>query len=320
MFYLIAGGAGFLGSHLCERLLRNGHRVWCLDNFLTGRKKNIEHLLKEKNFLFTKLDITQPLPEEITLAKIEGIFHLASPASPNKNSLKSYMHFPLETMLVNSLGTYNLLNLAKKQHAKFLFASSSEIYGEPLVHPQTENYFGNVNPNGPRSCYDEGKRFGEAISFTYLRKDSLDVRIVRIFNTYGPRMDPKDGRVVSNFIVAGLLNKPLVLYGKGSQTRSFCYMDDLVSGLILAMEKAKTKGEVFNLGNDEEYSVKEMARLVREVMSKKLTITYSSLPPDDPSRRKPDLEKARRILGYNPKVKILDGLLKTIEYFKEELT
>ncbi|MBI3980829.1 SDR family oxidoreductase [Candidatus Microgenomates bacterium] len=320
MFYLIAGGAGFLGSHLCERLLRSGHRVWCLDNFLTGRKKNIEHLLKEKNFLFTKLDITQPFPEEITSTKIDGIFHLASPASPNKNSPKSYMHFPLETMLVNSLGTYNLLNLTKKHQAKFLFASSSEIYGEPLIHPQTENYFGNVNPNGPRSCYDEGKRFGEAISFTYLRKDSLDVRIVRIFNTYGPRMDPEDGRVVSNFIVAGLLNKPLVLYGKGSQTRSFCYVDDLVSGLILAMEKSKTKGEVFNLGNDEEYSVKEMAHLVREVMGKKLAIAYSSLPPDDPSRRKPNLEKARRILGYNPKVKILDGLLKTIEYFKEELT
>ena len=220
MFYLIAGGAGFLGSHLCERLLQSGHRVWCLDNFLTGRKKNIEHLLSKKNFLFTKLDITQPLPKEITSARIEGIFHLASPASPNKNSPKSYMNFPLETMLVNSLGTYNLLEMAKKHHAKFLFASSSEIYAEPLVHPQTENYFGNVNPNGPRSCYDESKRFGEAICFAYLRKDSLDVRIVRIFNTYGPRMDPEDGRVVSNFVVAGLLNKPLVSYGKGRQTET----------------------------------------------------------------------------------------------------
>lgn len=319
MFYLIAGGAGFLGSHLADRLIKDGHRVLCVDNFLTGRRKNIKHLFNEPLFTFLQADVTTPLLQEVIKEKIAGVFHLASPASPNKTSPKSYMQYPVETMLVNSGGTYQLLELARKHQARFLFASSSEIYGEPLVHPQKEDYFGNVNSYGPRSCYDEGKRFGEAICYTYLKKYQVDTRVVRIFNTYGPRMDPDDGRVVSNFVVAGLQNKPLEIYGKGEQTRSFCFVDDLVSGLILTMESKQAKGEVFNLGNDEEYSIKQMAQLVQEVMDKKLKINYLELPQDDPSRRKPDLEKARSVLGYNPNVDIKKGLQKTIDYFKEEL-
>lgn len=321
MQYLIAGGAGFLGSHLCEFLLNNDHRVICVDNLLTGREKNLESLKKNKNFCFIKKDINSSLVDQelFNQNKIDAIYHLASPASPNRTSPISYMQFPVETMLVNSLGTYHLLELAHKHEAKFLFASSSEIYGEPLVHPQNEEYFGNVNPNGIRSCYDEGKRFGEAICFTYLRKFSLDVRVIRIFNTYGPRMDPEDGRVISNFAVAALKDQPLMIYGKGEQTRCFCYVSDLVTGLVQAMNSQNSKGEVFNLGNDQEFNIKEVAQLMEKVMGKRLKIEYSSLPPDDPTRRKPDLSKAKTIFGYCPNINLADGLQKTLDYFKEEM-
>lgn len=319
MYYLVAGGAGFLGSHLCDRLISDGHRVLCVDNLLTGNKKNIDHLLQNPNFVFWQIDITKDLDsdKQTELKGVEGIFHLASPASPNVNSTLSYMRFPVETMLVNSVGTYNLLELAKKNSAKFLYASSSEVYGEPLEHPQKETYFGNVNPFGPRSCYDEGKRFGEALIFSYIRKFKIDARIVRIFNTYGPRMDPKDGRVVSNFVVAALKSQPLVIYGKGSQTRSFCYVSDLIDGLVRAMEQKNTPGEVFNLGNDEEYSITKLAGIIAAVIGNNPVIKYAPLPTNDPSKRKPDLTKAKQILGFSPHINIQEGLKITINYFKQ---
>ncbi|MBI5123187.1 SDR family oxidoreductase [Candidatus Roizmanbacteria bacterium] len=321
MNYLVAGGAGFLGSHLCDRLMASGHRVLCVDNLLTGRKKNIAHLLTSPNFSFWQEDITVPFgkDKQSNLTNIAGIFHLASPASPNINSALSYMSYPVETMLVNSVGTYNLLELAKKNKAKFLYASSSEIYGDPKEHPQKETYFGNVNPNGPRACYDESKRFGEALTFSYVRKFHVNARVVRIFNTYGPRMDPNDGRVISNFIVAGLKNKPLIVYGQGKQTRSFCYVSDLINGLVDALEKDGTKNEVFNMGSDEEYSILNLAKIVGETLGIENKISYADLPNDDPSKRRPDLSKAKRILGYRPKISLKEGLPKTIEYFKKEI-
>lgn len=321
MHYLVTGGAGFLGSHLCDRLIRLDHTVLCVDNLLTGKKKNIQHLLTNPNFSFWQGDVITPFPKykTDTLKKIQGIFHLASPASPNAKSPLSYLKYPIETLLVNSLGTYNLLELAKKNQAKFLYASSSEVYGEPKEHPQKETYFGNVNPIGPRSCYDEGKRFGEALTFSYIRKFDIDARVVRIFNTYGPRMDSQDGRVVSNFIVSALQNKPLTIYGDGKQTRSFCYVDDLIDGLIKAMEKPNTKNEVFNLGNDEEYKIFDLAKKIEEIFNKKLTFKYELMPVDDPTKRKPDLTKAKNILGYQPKIGLEEGLKKTIEYFSKEM-
>ncbi len=319
MFILVAGGAGFLGSWLCERLLKDSHRVLCVDNLLSGRKVNIKHLLSHKNFTFWQDDINSEafVKKTTKLKTIDEIYHLASPASPNKNSPKSYRQYPIETLLVNSQGTYHLLELAKFQKAKFLYASSSEIYGEPLEHPQKETYFGNVNPNGPRSCYDEGKRFGEAMTFSYFRKYGTDARIVRIFNTYGPRMDAQDGRVVSNFIVSALKNKPVTVYGTGQQTRSFCYVSDLIDGLVKTMTKEKTEGEVFNLGNDGEFSILELVDIIEKLLSIKLSRNFLPLPTDDPTRRRPDLTKAREVLSYNPKVSLKDGLEKTIDFFKK---
>ncbi len=321
MQYLVSGGAGFLGSHLCDRLIAGGNRVLCVDNLLTGRKKNIVHLLENPLFTFWEYDVTLALKTEAQplIKDVEAIFHLASPASPNVNSPKSYMSYPVETMLVNSLGTYNLLELARKNKAKFLYTSSSEVYGEPKEHPQKESYFGNVNPNGVRSCYDEGKRFGEALTFSYIRKYDVNVRVVRIFNTYGPCMDPQDGRVVSNFIVAALKNQAVSIYGEGKQTRSFCYVSDLIEGLLLAMDKPQTAGEVFNLGNDEEYSISTLAKIIEETMEQKIKIEFAPIPQDDPTKRRPDLTKAKKILGYEPKISLNEGLIKTIEYFKEEL-
>ncbi len=319
MLCLVAGGAGFLGSHLCDRLLAEGNGVLCVDSLLTGKKKNISHLLINPNFTFWQQDITRPFSRETEkkLSQVKAIYHLASAASPNANSAYSYMNFPIETLLANSLGTYRLLEIAQKNRAKFLYASSSEIYGEPQEHPQKETYFGNVNPNGLRSCYDEGKRFGEAITFSYQRRFKIDARIIRIFNTYGPRMDKQDGRVVSNFIVAALSKQQLEIYGNGQQTRSFCYVSDLIEGLIKAMEKDKTSGEVFNLGNDEEYSIVKLAETVNEMVENKTAFSFMPLPADDPTKRKPDLTKAKKILGYLPQVSLRQGLRKTIEYFKQ---
>jgi dTDP-glucose 4,6-dehydratase/UDP-glucuronate decarboxylase len=313
---LIAGGAGFIGSNLCKSLLAKDFRVFCVDNLITCDKKNIEVLLSNHNFSFLEKDITKPLGEEI---KVDFIFHLASPASPNKKCPKSYINHPIETLLVNSLGTYNLLELAKELSAKFLFTSTSEVYGDPEVSPQGEDYFGHVNPNGIRSVYDESKRFGEAITMAYVRKFNLDSRIIRIFNTYGPFMQKDDGRVVSEFIVQGLTNKPFTIYGDGKQTRSFCFISDMVDGIEKAMFAENTKGEVINLGNPDERTVLELAGLVKEICGSSLEPVFEELPEDDPKTRKPDISKAEKLLGWKPKIGIEEGLKKTVEYFKDQI-
>lgn len=315
--FLVAGGAGFIGSHLCGLLLEKNAKVICIDNLITGAKDNIQKLLDNPQFVFIEHDITKELPQiddEIT-----GIFHLASPASPNKKSKTSYINFPIETLLVNSLGTYALLNLAKEKKSRFVFASTSEVYGNPLVSPQKEDYFGNVNPNGVRSVYDEGKRFGEAITMAYFRKFGLDIRIMRIFNTYGDVMQKDDGRVVSNFINQALKNEPITIYGNGSQSRSFCYVDDLVDGIIKLMETDGINGEVVNLGNPLEYKISELAEIIKRLTKSQSEIIFESLPEDDPVQRRPDITKAKSLIGFDPKVLVEDGLSKTIEYFKNKL-
>jgi nucleoside-diphosphate-sugar epimerase len=314
---IIAGGAGFIGCHLATKLINTGFKVYCIDNLLTGAKTNITSLLDNPNFIFINHDLTTPLANiSNQLQEVDFIFHLASPASPNKNNEKSYMNLPIETMLVNSLGTYNLLLLAKEKNAKFLFASTSEVYGNPQVSPQPESYLGNVSPNGLRSVYDEGKRFGEAMTFAFLRKYNLDSRIIRIFNTYGPYMRKDDGRVVSNFINQAIMNQPITIYGQGLQTRSFCYIDDLIEGIISAMTKENTKGEVFNLGNPNEKTIKEIAEIIKILSSSNSTISNEPLPPEDPQRRNPDITKAKTHLNWEPKISLEEGLKRTIEYFR----
>lgn len=314
---LVAGGAGFIGSHLCKRLLNDGNKVICVDDLITGEKENLKELETDSRFKFIKHDIIEDITSlRDSLNTIDAIFHLASPASPNRKSKRSYINYPIETLLVNSMGTYNLLELAKKMSASFLFASSSEVYGEPKVSPQNEEYFGNVNPNGVRSVYDEGKRFGEAMTMAYVRKFGVDARIVRIFNTYGPKMQVDDGRVVSNFINQVIKNEKVTVYGDGKQTRSFCYIDDLVEGLIRAMFTEKTKGQVVNIGNPDERTILELATMIKDITDSSSEIVFEELPEDDPKIRKPDIAKAKRILGWEPKVKLEDGLKKTIEYFR----
>lgn len=308
---LVTGGSGFIGSHLCESLLNKGYEIVCIDNLITGDKKNIKHLLQNRNFQFIEDDITKPISIEF-----KYIFHLASPASPNKKSKKSFINHPIETLLANSLGTYYLLELAKKTGAQFLFASTSEIYGDPNVSPQNENYFGNVNPIGIRSVYDEGKRFGESITMVYHRNFNLNVRVVRIFNTYGPRMQVDDGRVIPNFISQALDQKPITVYGDGQQTRSCCYIDDMVDGIKKAMFSQKSKGEVFNLGNPDERTVLELATLIKKMTNSSSEIAFEELPEDDPRIRKPDITKAKGLLNWEPKVELEEGLEKTIQYFK----
>jgi len=316
MKVLIAGGAGFIGSHLCEKLLKKGNRVFCVDNLLTGNLKNIEPFLKNKKFKFWQWDVTQKPTQKMAVEKFDAIFHLASPASPNPESPLSYLHYPAETLFANSLGTFNLLELANQDKAKFLFASTSEIYGDPKISPQPETYWGNVNPNGIRSCYDEAKRFGEAMTMVFVRKFKVNARIVRIFNTYGPKMDKKDGRVVVNFINQILEKKPLTVYGQGKQTRSFCYIDDTVEGLMSAMFKVETSGEIFNIGNDEEYTILELAKMIIKLFDNGSKIIYEPLPVDDPTNRCPDIAKAKKILDWKPKVSLKEGLLKTVDYFE----
>jgi nucleoside-diphosphate-sugar epimerase len=311
---LVAGGAGFIGSHLCEYLLNREYKVICLDNFLTSEKENIAKLSEKENFTLIEKDIIKLIPED--LPEFDYIFHLASPASPNAKSSRSYVAYPIETLLANSQGTYNLLEAAKKYKAKFLFASTSEIYGDPTVSPQSEDYFGNVNPNGVRSVYDEAKRFGEAIVSAYVRKFDLNGRIVRIFNTYGPQMRADDGRVVSNFIIQALENSPITIYGEGNQTRSFCFITDMIDGLTSAMFSENTKGEVINLGNPDERSIKEIADMIKVFTNSNSEIKHEELPEDDPRERKPDISKAKRIIGWEPKVSLDEGIRKTIEYFK----
>lgn len=315
---LVAGGAGFIGSSLCKSLLKDGYKVLSIDNLITGVKGNIEELLQNPNFKFLQEDIAKLIQTlESKIHKLDYIFHLASPASPNKKSKKSYINYPIETLLANSVGTHNLLELALKKNAKFLYVSSSEVYGNPLVSPQTEDYFGNVNPNGIRSVYDEAKRFGEAMTMAYFRKHRVNIRIIRIFNTFGPFMQKDDGRVVSNFINQAINNEPLTVYGKGDQTRSFCYVDDMIDGLKKAMFSEDSNGEVFNLGNPDERSILSLAELIKKMTNSSSHIVYEELSEDDPKTRNPDISKAKKILGWEPKINIEEGLEETVKYFRE---
>lgn len=314
---VVTGGAGFLGSHLCKKLLAEGNTVYCLDNLLTGDKTNIVPLLDSPQFAFFEHDVTKPLDVLMDrFSEVEYVFHLASPASPNKNSEKSYINFPIETLLVGSVGTYNMLNLAKEKNAQFLFASTSEVYGNPAVSPQPETYWGNVNPNGIRSVYDEAKRFGEAMAFGFRRKFGVNARIIRIFNTYGPYMQKDDGRVVTAFINEVLTQAPITVFGDGKQTRSFCYVDDMIEGISKAMFTDKTDGEVINLGNPDERTIAEIATMIKEMMGATSEITFQPLPEDDPLVRKPDITKAKTLLGWEPKISLEEGLKRTIEYFR----
>lgn len=311
---LVAGGAGFIGSHLCESLLKDGIKVICVDNLLTGSRSNIEHLLDNPLFSFVNHNVIEVLPDT---EHIDAIFHLASPASPNHHSKLSYHALPMETMLVNTQGTMELLKVAEKNQAKFLFASTSEAYGDPLEHPQTESYRGNVSPIGPRAVYDEAKRFGETITSYFWRERGVDARIVRIFNTYGPRLSKSDMRMISVFIVQALANKPITIFGDGTQTRSLCYVDDLVEGLERLMFSANTKGQVVNLGSPDEHTVGEYATMVKELTGSKSEIVHTEeLPEDDPVKRRPDISKAKELLDWEPKIGLKEGLLKMIEDYK----
>lgn len=314
---LIAGGAGFIGSHLSKKLIRDGYTVYCIDNLITGSKSNILSLMDNPAFNFIQHDVSTPLNAIADqIEEVDYLFHLASPASPNKNSERSYINFPIQTMLANSVGTYNLLSLAKEKNSAFLFASTSEIYGNPAVSPQPESYFGNVNPNGLRSVYDEAKRFGEAMTFAFLRKFGTNTRIIRIFNTYGPFMQKDDGRVVSNFINQAIEDLPITVYGDGAQTRSFCYVDDMVNGIISAMTTAGTKGKVINLGNTDERQIKDIAMIIKNLTGSHSKIVSEALPEEDPLQRKPDINLAKKLLSWEPGIKLEDGLTKTIEYFR----
>src|SRR3989338_5999179 len=310
---LITGGAGFIGSHLCDSMISKGYEVYCLDNLSTGDRRNIAHLLSHKNFHFSKLDLTSPLPADFTdnFNKLDFIYHLASPASP-----PHYQRLAIETLMVNAYGTYQILNLAKKFNSRFLLASTSEVYGDPLEHPQKESYYGNVNPHGVRACYDEAKRFAEAITMEYFRKFRLDVRIVRIFNTYGPRMSVTDGRVISNFITQALSGNKLTVHGDGMQTRSFSYISDLIDGLIKFMEIPDLQSEVINLGYPEEHTVNEIAHSIQNLTKTKNEIVYLEKKSDDPVRRKPDITKAKKLLNWQPHTGLHHGLLETIAYFQ----
>jgi dTDP-glucose 4,6-dehydratase len=302
---LITGAAGFLGSHLCDRFLADGHEVLGLDNFVTGHESNIAHLATEPRFAFTRHDISTPT----TIGgPLDGVLHFASPASPI-----DYLELPIETLQVGSVGTHHALEIARQTGARFFMASTSEVYGDPLVHPQTEDYWGNVNPVGPRAVYDEAKRFSEAITMAYHTHHGLDTRIVRIFNTYGPRMRPRDGRVLSNFIVQALTGEPLTVYGDGLQTRSFCYVSDEIEGIYRLFMHGDAQPT--NVGNPDEYTVRQLAELVIELTGSSSPLRREPLPVDDPKVRRPDITRARAMLGWEPKVPVREGLTRTIEYF-----
>ncbi|HUJ16878.1 MAG TPA: UDP-glucuronic acid decarboxylase family protein [Nitrospirota bacterium] len=309
MRILVTGGAGFLGSHLCDRLLADGQEVLCLDNFFTGRKRNITHMLENPSFELVRHDLVLPI-----LLEVDRIYHLACPASPIH-----YQYNPVKTIKTNILGTLNMLGIAKRTKARILLASTSEVYGDPAVHPQKEEYWGNVNPIGIRSCYDEGKRAAETLMMDYHRQSRVDVKIVRIFNTYGPRMLADDGRVVSNFIVQALQGRDITVYGEGSQTRSFCYVDDLIDGMIRMMGSEDFTGPV-NLGNPEEYTILDLAKKIIAMTGSRSKIIHRPLPADDPTQRRPDITLAGSKLGWNPGVSVDEGLGRTIEHFKAELS
>jgi UDP-glucuronate decarboxylase len=304
---LITGGAGFLGSHLCERLLADGHDVLCVDNFYTSTRRNIVHLLEHPNFELMRHDVTFPLYVEV-----DEIYNMACPASPIH-----YQRDPVQTTKTSVHGAINMLGLAKRTRARILQASTSEVYGDPEIHPQTEDYWGNVNPIGIRSCYDEGKRCAETLFFDYRRQYDLPIKVARIFNTYGPRMLPDDGRVVSNFIVQALKGEDITIYGDGSQTRSFCYVDDLVEGLVRLMESPKDVTGPINLGNPGEFSIKELAEKVITQVGNGSKLVYEPLPSDDPTQRQPDISQAREVLGWEPRVPLDEGLVNTVAFFRE---
>jgi UDP-glucuronate decarboxylase len=303
---VVTGGSGFLGSHLCDRLLAQGSEVICIDNFFTGARRNIEHLMGQKHFELIRHDVTFPIYLEI-----DQIYNLACPASPIH-----YQYDPVQTTKTSVHGAINMLGLAKRVRAKILQASTSEVYGDPTVHPQTEDYWGHVNPIGPRSCYDEGKRCAETLFFDYWRQHKLRIKVARIFNTYGPRMHPHDGRVVSNFIIQALLGRDITIYGDGSQTRSFCYVDDLVDGLIRLMQSADEVIGPINIGNPVEFSMLQLAQEVLNLTGSKSRIAHRPLPQDDPKQRQPDISKAQKLLGWKPATPLTEGLKKTITYFE----
>ena len=305
---VVTGGAGFLGSHLCDRLLGAGAEVICLDNFFTGSKRNVEHLLSNPHFEIVRHDLVLPI-----LLEVDQIYNFACPASP-----VHYQYNPVKTIKTNVVGTINMLGLAKRARARMLQASTSEVYGDPKVHPQTESYWGHVNPVGPRSCYDEGKRVAETLMMDYHRQNGVDIRIVRIFNTYGPRMAVDDGRVVSNFIVQALRNQPITIYGEGTQTRSFCYVSDLVEGVCRLMNTEGLTGPV-NIGNPNEFTIRALAEMVISLAGSRSEIVHLPLPQDDPLQRQPDISLAREKLGWQPTVALKDGLVRTVEYFEKTL-
>ena len=310
MRILVTGGAGFIGSHLCERLVVEGHEVICLDNFFTGRRENISHLLDDKNFELVRHDVTEPI-----LLEVDQIYNLACPASP-----VHYQYNPVKTVKTSVMGAINMLGLAKRVRARILQASTSEVYGDPLIHPQTEDYFGNVNCIGLRSCYDEGKRVAETLIMDYHRQNGVDTRIVRIFNTYGPRMLENDGRVVSNFIVQALRGEDLTVYGSGMQTRSFCYVDDLVEGIIRLMNtEAEDIHLPVNIGNPGEFTMNELAEEVAQAVGRDIKIKHLPLPQDDPKQRQPNIERAKNLLGWQPTIPLAEGLKKAVAYFAERL-
>ncbi len=304
---LVTGGTGFLGSHLIEQLINNEEKVICIDNNITGKISNISHLLNTNKLEFINHDVKEPISLEV-----DKIWHLACPASP-----QHYQIDPIETAKTCFIGTLNMLNLAKESNAKILIASTSEVYGDPKISPQSENYFGNVNPNGIRSCYDEGKRIAETLAFDFHRKHNVEIKVVRIFNTYGPRMNPNDGRVISNFIVQAMLNKPITIYGRGEQTRSFCYVDDLIEGILKVMQNSYI-GPI-NLGNPKEITIRNLAENIKKLINPSVELTYKDLPEDDPFQRKPDLSLAERLINWNPKIDINDGILRTKKWFENEM-
>jgi nucleoside-diphosphate-sugar epimerase len=318
---VVTGGAGFVGSHLCDFLLAQEHRVTCVDNLITGKMENIAHIRRHPHFRFIRRDVIKGLPRFLrdttrTFPRLfptaDYVFHLASPASP-----VGYMKNSIQTILVNSMGSLQLLEYCRKRNTKFLFASTSEVYGNPQVHPQTEGYWGHVNSFGPRSCYDESKRLGEALVYEYIHKFNVNARVIRIFNTYGPRLNETDGRVVSNLITQALKGEPLTIYGDGSQTRSFCYVSDLVRGIWAAISLENTMGQIFNLGNPHETNIKDFAKTVIELCGKPgAKIVHQPLPTDDPIRRKPDISKAKKVLGWEPKVPLKEGLKHIIDYYR----
>ncbi len=309
MRILVTGGAGFIGSHLCERLVSEGNEVLCLDNFFTGRRQNIIHLLDNPRFELLRHDVTEPI-----LLEVDQIYNLACPASP-----VHYQYNPVKTVKTSVMGAINMLGLAKRVRARILQASTSEVYGDPLVHPQTEDYWGNVNPIGLRSCYDEGKRLAETLMTDYHRQNKVDIRIARIFNTYGPRMLEDDGRVVSNFIVQALRGEPLTLYGEGEQTRSFCYVEDLLEGLICLMN-TNNLYEPVNLGNPGEFTIKQLGEEVMRICGSNSGFTYQPLPADDPRQRKPDITRAQTALGWNPTITLREGLKRTVDDFRQRVS